>query len=154
MSKDLRIAARIKDILAREGAEEITTETMIDELCALRDELQGVPDQPPLPQAATNKTLKERLREWTEIDVAAYQLAICLGLMTDKDAFATDVKHVFWSANEVGDGLYYALRRLEDAFILERNEDYQVRWNPKFQGDWERAFPNIPKLYEEDDEEE
>lgn len=84
-------------------------------------------------------TLKEALSDWTDVDGAAYELALCLGLMTPNVEFATRAKHVFWAANPIGHMLYQMLRELEQQSILEyRDEpDYQFRWNANFKGSWE-----------------
>ena len=85
------------------------------------------------------KTLKDALSEWQDIDGAAHDLAICLGLMDESVDFATDAKHVYWSKNPVGTALDQCLQELGKAGILEfRDEpDFQYRWNRSFKGSWE-----------------
>jgi hypothetical protein len=87
----------------------------------------------------TNKTLKDSLSEWQDFDGAAHELANCLGLMDESVDFATDAKHVYWSANPVGTALNQCLQELSKAGILEfRDEpDVQYRWNLSFKGSWE-----------------
>jgi hypothetical protein len=46
-------------------------------------------------------TLKQTLADWTDLDVAAYHLAICLGLMQFELPFAK-AKHVFWTNHPIG----------------------------------------------------
>lgn len=83
------------------------------------------------------RTLKESLGAWTDRDLAAYELALALGIMTPADDFATDVKHVFWSANAVGDGLDAALEAFVAAGFLEWSEERdRIRWNPMFKSRW------------------
>jgi hypothetical protein len=81
-------------------------------------------------------TLKDYLKDWTDMDWAMYDLGRCLGLM---DTEFVKAKHVFWSENHVGNMLHDILTRLADNGILEyRDEpDYQYRWNPHFKGTWE-----------------
>ena len=88
-------------------------------------------------------TLKESLVEWTDIDWAGFQLAICLGLMPpDDNLFRTKAKHVFWTNNPVGDALYQMMRELAGVGILEYDEEeMRYRWNPVFKGSWEIATP-------------
>ena len=84
------------------------------------------------------ETLKQKLKDWTDLDVAAYELAINLGIISPDVKFATDAKHVFWSKHIIGDRLYEFLFKLIDIKILEVAIDNEkVRWNAKFQGSWE-----------------
>ena len=87
------------------------------------------------------RTLKSTLKKWTEIDIAAFELGVVLGLMPDDvEPFPESFKHVFWSSHDVGDALTGFLLNLVDAGVLERNlEDGndQVRWNSSFKGSWE-----------------
>lgn len=83
------------------------------------------------------ETLKEKLKDWTDTDVAAFHLAVCMGLMPDThETFSCHAKHVFWSNDDVGNALYTLLFLFVDAGILEENDD-GFRWNPKFKGSWE-----------------
>jgi hypothetical protein len=86
--------------------------------------------------------LPEHLRDWVDWDGAAYWLAITLGLMKDEPGlFQTRAKHVFWSANPVGEMLYAMLDQMVAAGILEKRDepDFQYRWNQSFCGSWETA---------------
>ncbi len=84
------------------------------------------------------RTLKESIGEWTDWDVAAYRLGICLGLMPEARAFGA-AKHVFWSNHPVGELLHSMLDRLTAQGTLEKRAepDIQYRWNPVFRGSWE-----------------
>ena len=84
-------------------------------------------------------SLKEALNNWTDADLAAYHLALCLGLMTPDIDFATRAKHVFWAANPIGHMLYQMLNELTQQTILQKRDepDYQFRWNTNFNGCWE-----------------
>lgn len=84
-------------------------------------------------------TLRDNLQDWTDIDLAAYQLALGMGLMIPDVAFAGRAKHIFWSENAIGAMLNDILRSFAENGILEyRDEpDYQYRWNPTFKGTWE-----------------
>ena len=83
-------------------------------------------------------TLKDNLTEWADWDGAAYQLAICLGLMRDAAALGSS-KHVFWSDHPIGNLLASMLDQLVQAGILEKRDepDTQYRWSPAFRGSWE-----------------
>lgn len=75
-------------------------------------------------------TLRERLSDWTDWDLASYQLGRCLGLF-EGQSFETDVKHVFWSANPLGEHLLMVLSLLARAGVLELEdvpEDGETRY--------------------------
>ena len=82
--------------------------------------------------------LRIALKDWTDWDFAAYRIAICLSLMPE-GIMPGRGKHVFWSANPMGDALHDFLLQLAKAGVLERREDpdEQFRWNPQFRGSWE-----------------
>ena len=82
-----------------------------------------------------NRTLRERLAEWTDWDFAAFELARSLSLMGPDVEFATDAKHVFWSNHPVGEALSNILRELVGAGVLEY---HQYRWNSAYVGSWEK----------------
>ena len=83
------------------------------------------------------ETLEEKLKDWTDTDVAAFHLAVCMGLMPDDfELFSGNAKHVFWSNNDVGNKLFEFLFSLVKLGILEENDD-GFRWNPNFKGSWE-----------------
>ena len=83
--------------------------------------------------------LRYRLRDWTDWDLASYQLGRCLGLF-EGQAFETDVKHVFWTENPLGLNLLQVLGHLVDAGVLEieagvafdgeddDNDEIRYRW--------------------------
>jgi hypothetical protein len=85
------------------------------------------------------QSLKEALADWTDIDVAQYAVAICLGLMSPNVPFPPGVKGVFWTNDPIGELLYHILENLTGANILEKRDepDYQYRWNADFRGSWE-----------------
>jgi hypothetical protein len=81
-----------------------------------------------------------RMVEWTDQDCAAAAIAQHLGLIDfEKHPFQTSSKHVFWTANPIGDLLTAMLYEMVEVGILEfRDEpDLQFRWNPNFEGSWE-----------------
>jgi hypothetical protein len=85
-------------------------------------------------------TLREELKDWTDIDWACFRLAVCLGLMQDDPAvFRGKGKHVFWSNNELGNSLYDLVFKLIDLGVIMRDMDGddRVRWNPDYKGSWE-----------------
>jgi hypothetical protein len=86
-------------------------------------------------------TLREQLIEWTDWDGAAFCLAKSMGLMSANVRFS-DAKHVFWSANPVGNALHNMLGELVVAGVLENRDepDDQYRWNPAFVGSWEVSW--------------
>ncbi len=88
-------------------------------------------------------SLKNQLTEWTDWDVAAYQLGISLGLMPDVPAFGAS-KHVFWSDHPIGKMLHSMLGTLVANSVLEKRDepDIQYRWSPSFIGSW--AAPGSP----------
>jgi hypothetical protein len=75
-------------------------------------------------------SLAEDMADWVDCDVAAYLLGRSLGLFQNQN-FQTDTKHVFWTANDLGDGLHDALLALVRARVLDRREepDQQFRWH-------------------------
>ena len=87
--------------------------------------------------------LKTYLKDWEDLDIAAYRLAICLGLMQSPsdDEFETfrAAKSVFWSNDKLGTELYEFIYTLITIGILEmEHENDQIRWNPSFKGSWEQ----------------
>jgi hypothetical protein len=75
-------------------------------------------------------SLAEDLGEWTDCDFAAYVLGRSLGLFQGQN-FQTDAKHVFWTDNDLGNGLHDALLALARAGVLDHREepDDQFRWH-------------------------
>jgi hypothetical protein len=82
------------------------------------------------------ETLKTKLEDWTDWDIAMFSLAQCLGLMSKTVRFNLEAKHVFWTDNPVGKMLYDMLQKLVDTdILLARDEpDKQYKWNPNFLG--------------------
>ena len=75
-------------------------------------------------------SLAEDLADWEDWDGAAYLLGRSLGLFRDQN-FQTDAKHVFWTDDDLGNGLHDALLALVRARLLDRREepDEQFRWH-------------------------
>jgi hypothetical protein len=73
-------------------------------------------------------SLADELEYWTDWDAAAFALGHALGLFQDADPLR--VKHVFWTDNQLGNGLHDALLALVSAGVLDRREepDEQFRW--------------------------
>ena len=90
--------------------------------------------------------LRDALADWTDWDVAAYELARALDLMGDGVRFHLEAKHVFWSNHPIGNMLYETLQRLDEVGVLQYREepDHQYRWNPDFRGSWESGRPASP----------
>jgi hypothetical protein len=87
------------------------------------------------------ETLKTKLEDWTDWDIAMFSLAQCLGLMSETVHFKLEAKHVFWTGNSVGNTLHEMLQRLVDIdILLMRDEpDKQYKWNRNFVGSWEKS---------------
>lgn len=79
-------------------------------------------------------TLKEYLKEWTDLETAGYDLGYCLGLLTE-DMDYRDAKFLFWSSNPVGDTLIGFLDELVKLGVLEfkDEDDHLYKWNEKFE---------------------
>jgi len=75
-------------------------------------------------------TFKVFVQQWTDIDLAAYYLAQCIGLLDKNVSFSKDAKHIFWSNNAVGNAMYAVIDELVSEGILESRDepDYQVKW--------------------------
>lgn len=79
-------------------------------------------------------TFREKLQDWTDWDGAQFALAVALGIMEDgPNSFQTKYKHVFWTANPLGDNLHKFLCALVELGILEQRSepDDQFRWAGK-----------------------
>lgn len=85
------------------------------------------------------KTLKDRLNDWMDWDVAAYELGVILGLWDEfgcnpgKDLW-NGYKGIMWSRNNLGEYLSNALDELANIGILEHREepDIQYRYNQNY----------------------
>jgi hypothetical protein len=79
------------------------------------------------------RSLKTALADWTDIDIAQYQLGICLNMISSDVPF-NSVKHIFWSDNQIGNALAKMLDTLAEAHVLEKRDepDFQYRWNENF----------------------
>lgn len=79
------------------------------------------------------------MADWTDWDIAAYELARALGVMREGGRFHMEAKHVFWSDHPIGNMLDDMLQRLVAVGILQNRAepDDQYRWNPDFRGSWE-----------------
>jgi hypothetical protein len=75
-------------------------------------------------------SLAEHLADWTDGDVAQYELGRAIGLF--EGASFAKFKFVFWTNNVLGNNLWEALHNLVRAGVLEyRDEpDHQFRWSP------------------------
>ncbi|MCF6221861.1 MAG: hypothetical protein L3J65_12185 [Robiginitomaculum sp.] len=86
--------------------------------------------------------LRHTLKEWTEIDVAAFHLGVALGIIPplsdEKDIYNFGGKKwMFWSENPLGNLLFDLLENLVKLDILEKHKgDNQLfRWNPSYKWD-------------------
>jgi hypothetical protein len=86
----------------------------------------------------SSSPLKIRLATWKDWDSAAYELGVCLGLWGDAGAPLWEdpwhgLKHIFWTANPLGEALHNMLLELVTAGVLEAQEDkLSFRWNPNY----------------------
>jgi len=88
------------------------------------------------------RILRDALPDWTDRDVAAFQLAKVLGIFEANVDFATDAKFVFWSDNALGVSLDQILRVLVSLGALELDDEQdRLRWNRQF--DWKA--PSLTK---------
>jgi len=91
--------------------------------------------------------MREKLKDWSDPDVAMFALAQSIGLMGPIIDFATAARYTLNAATATGHALYSCLVSLVEAGILEQQavEDggTQFRWNPKFMGSWERDDPTL-----------
>jgi hypothetical protein len=85
------------------------------------------------------RTLRERLRDWQDCDVAEYELGVTLGLWPEWGGGPPEEdpwhghKGVFWAANPLGTMLHETLVGLAKLGMLESREaGLEFRWNPSW----------------------
>jgi len=77
-------------------------------------------------------SVRDDLRDWMDVDVAAYSLATKLGIW-DPAERGQNTKHVTWSSNQLGDALHDILMVLVRIGALEHDhEEQRFRWNKAF----------------------
>lgn len=77
-------------------------------------------------------SVREALKDWVELDEAIHLVAYSIGILSEGERFK---KHVYWSANPIGDSISRLLASLEDMGALERRDgeqDYELRWKKDF----------------------
>lgn len=76
------------------------------------------------------KNLQNSLKDWTDIDIAAYHLGRSLGVFGEDVDFATGAKGTLWTENSISRSLYDILSDLKTLDVLEFREepDFQYRW--------------------------
>lgn len=77
------------------------------------------------------------LEEWTDFDIALYELSIEFGLIKidqtqDRYDFFRRHKHLFWSNNVFCNSLTEIIYNFAKIGLLEINDDQQVRVNKEF----------------------
>ena len=80
-------------------------------------------------------SLKVALREWTDADVALYEIGCALGLFPKGDPLGFPVKYKFHccSRTDLGDMLGDILDSMIEQKILLWNEnEIQVKWNEEY----------------------
>ena len=79
------------------------------------------------------KTLRERLSDWTDEDIAEYHLAVVLGYFEDAEQPTGDWngnKGTIWSDNPVGRALYNSLQCMVIGGVLLFDDTaHTYRWN-------------------------
>ena len=76
--------------------------------------------------------LKEKLKDWTDIDIAIHHIAFELGLFKT-DNF-TGFLWIQWTENKYNDFLKDTLKKLIELDMLEINPDEDaIRYNQKFE---------------------
>jgi hypothetical protein len=82
-------------------------------------------------------SLQVKIANWQDPDIAAYNIACCLGVIPRENGefiTLTSVKSTFWGANALGDSMYKILYELVACNVLEFNEENEkFRWNPNFE---------------------
>jgi hypothetical protein len=91
--------------------------------------------------------MREKLKDWSDADVAMFAVAQALGIMGPFIDFATAARYAFNASSSVGHALYTCLVALVEIGVLEQRltEDgnMQLRWNPNYRGTWERDDPTL-----------
>jgi hypothetical protein len=76
-------------------------------------------------------SLKQSLSDWTDWDIAQYELAVVLGLIPEGADFVVETKHIFWSNHPLGRLLSAFLESLVDNDVLEFDAEVcMYRWKP------------------------
>jgi hypothetical protein len=88
-------------------------------------------------------SLEERLADWNDWDMAAYQVGACLGFWPEFGgpiAYGADpwngVKGIMWSNHPISESIYNFIDELVKAGMLEMRlePDTAYRWNPNYNG--------------------
>lgn len=75
------------------------------------------------------KTIKELLKDFTDLDIACYELARTLGAIPWHFSYSADAKAILNSKNPLGEALYNILGKMLSEGVLVKNEENQVKWN-------------------------
>ena len=78
------------------------------------------------------RTIRDELKDWTEIEVVVDVFAIAYGLLKPGEYFP---KRYYWTRGYVTSILSDSIIKLVDAGILEQRDgqqDMEIRWNPKY----------------------
>ncbi|UBB89942.1 hypothetical protein J4771_00905 [Candidatus Kaistella beijingensis] len=80
--------------------------------------------------------LIERMKDWTDVDIAMHEIALCLELIPE-DNFPK-YKSIYWSHSDKSELLSNLLKDLSKISFLNMNEDdYTFKINPNFAFDSE-----------------
>lgn len=78
------------------------------------------------------RTLKETLADWTDWDVAMFELGRCLGVFGPEVTLATDAKGTIWSDNSVSRMLLMIMLALVTEGVMEVMDEDRYRMNPNY----------------------
>ena len=86
--------------------------------------------------------IRKLFRDWVEPEVAEYYFACLIGIMVldeSQDGWMR-VKAVFNTNNPVENCMFAMLEQAVAKGMLEKNDEFQYRWNPTFEKDfyWEQ----------------
>ena len=88
-----------------------------------------------------SQSLRHTLKEWEDLDIAAYKLGCAVGIFPPEDGSYfgfQSLKGLYWGANRFGESISGILDVLVKCDVLQYDEErMKIRWNPNFKGDWE-----------------
>ena len=76
-------------------------------------------------------TLKEFLKDWTDMDLAAYHLGSIIGITGGEDFIK--YKWLYWTNNSIATAVYDMLQSLTTiGFLVFDDEAQKYKWNKDF----------------------
>jgi hypothetical protein len=77
--------------------------------------------------------LPRLLHDWQDFDAVMHDMARALGLLSAMPPGYLPPKHVYWSANPIGDFLSRVIANLVELGVLEHDEESdRFRWSPNY----------------------